>query len=525
MSKAVAYCRLSVADPGGNSIPNQKKRVEEYCINNGLELLKTFVDDGKTGWNFDRPGFIEMEGFCKAHKDIQFLIIPHFDRFSRADPIDAMVKERHFRDKLGVKVLQVSEPIDTDINSPSYQIMRFMQAFAANEERNRIVDRTRSGVIYSLNQGRYCNIPPFGFKRGRDANGKAGIEIDEDKAPTVKLIFREYLKGNSFDAIRKIAQKQGYHIKGNSAVQKTLANPLYAGLIRVPAYKNQPEKIVKGLHQAIVSESTYWQAQEKLNGKNLRSHPTENAFLRGVLKCHCGQRFTAAPSTGKLGRQYWYYFCKKHRKTNLSAIKLHSQFFEMLEVMSLDSEMIQAITDQFKSRLNDELSVKSKKIMQARHQLGKVEQAIESTDEKYLLQPDISPATYRKISVTQKAERARLKEELTQLEQDNSVFYDRLFKVIIPTLHNLPEVFKNLSLARQHSFIQMVFDQNLVYRQGNYRTPSLPDFFLSKALILKEKGLLEVEQSLVEFGETSPSSPQGSSAETFLKSLANLLVA
>ncbi len=69
--KAVGYCRLSDRDDRSSSIPSQKKRIQEYCERYDLELLEIFVDDGKSGWTFDRPGFIHLEAFCKKHKEIK----------------------------------------------------------------------------------------------------------------------------------------------------------------------------------------------------------------------------------------------------------------------------------------------------------------------------------------------------------------------------------------------------------------------------------------------------------------------
>jgi site-specific DNA recombinase len=97
---AVGYARLSDKDSSTNSISSQCRRIEEYCHHNNLQLVQIFKDDGKSGWTFDRPGFIELENFCKDNPAIKFLIIRHFDRFSRTDPIDAMTKEKVFQRKV-----------------------------------------------------------------------------------------------------------------------------------------------------------------------------------------------------------------------------------------------------------------------------------------------------------------------------------------------------------------------------------------------------------------------------------------
>lgn len=38
------------------------------------------------------------------------------------------------------------------------------------------------------------------------------------------------------------------------------------GKITLPAYKNEPEELVQGIHQALVSEETFYKVQESLSG-------------------------------------------------------------------------------------------------------------------------------------------------------------------------------------------------------------------------------------------------------------------
>lgn len=516
---AVGYCRLSDKDSSANSIANQKRRIEDYCQRHHLQLLQIFVDDGRTGWNFDRPGFIEMERFCRTNSNIQYLIIPHFDRFSRADPVDAMVKERYIREKLGVKVLQVSEPIDTDTTAPTYQIIRFMQAFAANEERNRIVDRTMSGMRFSLLQGRYCSNAPYGYKNTRDENGRPLLVVDDEKAFVIKMIFREYLAGSGAEEIRRRAEKQGLKLTGKSAIQRILANPVYAGLVRVPAYRDQPEKIVKAIHSPLVTETVYWQIQELLGGKRHSSQPKEEVPLRGVLRCSCGRKMTAAPSQGKSGKHYWYYFCESHRKKNLSAIKIHAQFYDLLDNLSLSADTLSWLKDELTSAINRFIQERGSNLMQTRHAVGKINQKIEATEEKFLLQPDLSQATFKKVMTGLKAEKSKLEKELASLEQNTQIYWDRM-NTLLPALHDLRTVWEKMPLDKKHKFIRAVFEDSLAYTDGVYRTPSISPIFQHNLLKLKQKRLLEVEQPIDNFGKTESSPPGG----TFLELVSQLAV-
>ncbi len=55
------YCRLSVEDGDINEsqyINNQKNILTKYCIEHNLNIYNIYIDDGYSGTNFNRPGFI-----------------------------------------------------------------------------------------------------------------------------------------------------------------------------------------------------------------------------------------------------------------------------------------------------------------------------------------------------------------------------------------------------------------------------------------------------------------------------------
>ena len=70
------YIRLSQEDKDkkyesdSESVSNQKEILRNYCKNNGFNLIDEYVDDGYSGTNFDRPGFIQMIEDIKAKKSI-----------------------------------------------------------------------------------------------------------------------------------------------------------------------------------------------------------------------------------------------------------------------------------------------------------------------------------------------------------------------------------------------------------------------------------------------------------------------
>jgi hypothetical protein len=67
---------------------------------------------------------------------------------------------------------------------------------------------------------------------------------------------------------------------------------------------------------------------------------------------------------------------------------------------------------------------------------------------------------------------------------------------LLPKLENLSETFFAFPLHQQQLFISTVYSRSLSWDGQKYKTDFLDPLFADKALILKEKGLLEIEQSL-----------------------------
>ena len=58
-SKVGAYIRLSREDcySESDSIDNQIKLIDNYCLENKLTIINKYIDNGYSGTNFDRPEF------------------------------------------------------------------------------------------------------------------------------------------------------------------------------------------------------------------------------------------------------------------------------------------------------------------------------------------------------------------------------------------------------------------------------------------------------------------------------------
>lgn len=100
-----------------------------------------------------------------------------------------------------------------------------------------------------------------------------------------------------------------------------LRNVFYIDKIHVPAYKDDPEQIVEGQHEALVDEETFYKVQDIIDGRKKNTPkmrtkiPHPDFFLRAYLVCpHCGHAITASHSRSHNGNKYAYYHCSHDQK-------------------------------------------------------------------------------------------------------------------------------------------------------------------------------------------------------------------
>ena len=79
------YERLSRDDDidgESNSISNQKKLLEDYARQHGFTNMMHFTDDGISGTQFDRPGFLSLMKYIEAGQ-VEYLLVKDMSRLGR----------------------------------------------------------------------------------------------------------------------------------------------------------------------------------------------------------------------------------------------------------------------------------------------------------------------------------------------------------------------------------------------------------------------------------------------------------
>lgn len=501
IASAIGYKRLSAKDQSKYSLTDQDNAIREYCTKNNLELKAVFTDNGQCSDTFDRADFIALEAFIKKHKGtVRYLVVMVHDRFSR-DISEALSKIRSLEQKFKIKVVAIDEPIDIDPEDPDVFIMRAFKYLMANQELLSIRKRTRRGIRSAREAGRHVNMAPFGYKNERDKDGKAILVLVEEKADIIEEIFVKFLKGIPIGQIHKEAKKRGFYRYGNSVIPRILRNSVYAGLIKVKAYNNKAEKYVPALHKGIITEDQFWLTQQMLdNTPQRKSHLSSEFPLRGIVKCWCGNHMTAAWSSGRK-KKYLYYWCKQHRSVNVSGTKLHAQFSEILDNLSLSEEQVKFLTESVDKNYKVALESQSKQIILKSKKLNDTELAIEKLEVK-MMRDEIEPETYKKWHKKYQIEKSELGTEIQELKNNTVTSWKKLARHL-PRLTNIHKIYEEINDEQRFMLIKEVFDFGIIYVNGTCRTPKINPAFIRNSMILKEKGLLYLEQPC-NFEEESP---------------------
>lgn len=287
-----AYIRLSVEN-GGNETDEtlvvQQLLVEKFIEQHpDLRLEDVYIDNGFTGTNFERPGFMKLMEDVRSGK-IQCIVVKDLSRFGR-DYLETGYYLETILPKLNVRFIAITDDYDSsrkeDRENISVPIKNMVNAMYAKDMSKKILAareaKQKSGNIT-------LSKVAFGYIRSED---KTKQIIDESVAPVVRMIFQWTLLGNSKKEIADRLNLLGIATPGqkekrqltrvpleetkwrSETVRKILENPTYTGDIvtgklkqslykGMKQYHTSPEEwnVQKDMHTPLVARDDYEELQ------------------------------------------------------------------------------------------------------------------------------------------------------------------------------------------------------------------------------------------------------------------------
>ena len=424
LSLAYAYYRLSQEEAqdgqSSASIINQKKIVEAYCAQRGIVLLDSFVDDGWSGSNFERPGFQKMMKALQAGK-ANMVITKDLSRLGR-DMREASYYAEQFFPEHQIHYVAIADNFDSE----SENIMAPFQ-FAMNEVYLRDGSRKVKDVLrMKRSKGEYCACPPFGYKK--DPRNRDRLVPDEETAPIVAQIFQRSAAGDSCIKIAQDLTEAGvitplkYRVlyRDNfsdtgaaratdcwnyTTVKRIIKNQVYLGntllgKTRKASIKSRkkisiPQEdwaITSNTHEPLVDQMTFGKAQANL-GKGSRDYrqydQVRKSIFGGIAVCsRCGYSLCSSGTVYKGEREkYWFLSCNhKSKRFENPCEGVNIKYADLLEVVrqdlnsliKLSDKEISKLVNQVLEEINDESAkkVREAKIEKAKARLNVINRTI-----------------------------------------------------------------------------------------------------------------------------------------------------
>ena len=110
------YIRLSKEDENegpSESVNNQRSMLEEFVKQHRLSVFDTYVDDGWSGTNYDRPDFQRLIADIEAKK-VNMVITKDLSRLGRDYILTGHYMERYFPEHR-VRYISLLDGIDTGV--------------------------------------------------------------------------------------------------------------------------------------------------------------------------------------------------------------------------------------------------------------------------------------------------------------------------------------------------------------------------------------------------------------------------
>ncbi len=216
-----------------------------------------------------------MLKFCSEH-NIKNILVEKTDRIYRNFK-DYVILEDY---DLNLHLVKEGQIISKDSSSHEKFIHGIKVLMAKNYIDN-LSEEIRKGLDEKVSQGYYPSKAPVGYKNTR-VNGRALIQIDEEKAPFIKRLFELYASGLSASQVRKILYEEGlYHNTkpyAKTRLIQILHDCFYIGKF---LYKGV---VYDGVHEPIISVELYNKVQKMFNQSKARTHDVEFPYT-GIIKC------------------------------------------------------------------------------------------------------------------------------------------------------------------------------------------------------------------------------------------------
>ncbi|WP_233581810.1 hypothetical protein [Flavobacterium macacae] len=240
--------------------------------------------------------------------------------------------------------------------------------------------------------------------------------------------------------------------------------------------KNTPQRIREYLNRSITSVEWDKNRVARTDAEGVKSYkPKRND--NGIIICR-----------SESDREIMLY---------ADAVKAHEQFLQVCELMSIPQNKLLEIRKGSNNSLEENLKVNKQTILEKKSVLEETQEKMFSVEEKWI-KNEISKDTYERWYSNYSSTILSCKGAIERLSKvENKAF--SILQNNLDMLGDVKEVYLRSDIMQKREFVKLVFDSNLYYQEGIYRTPTMMDILSVNYLKMKEKGLLNYQKKRDDF--------------------------
>ncbi|MEI7291798.1 recombinase family protein [Paraburkholderia tropica] len=329
--RAVEYVRMST-EHQQYSTENQRDRIRDYAAHRGLEIVRTYADEGKSGLRIDGRQALQalIKDVESGTADFQVILVYDVSRWGRFQDADESAYYEYICRRAGIQVTYCAEQFEND-GSPVSTIVKGVKRAMAGEYSRELSTKVFAGQ---------CRLIELGFRQGGPAGyGLRRILVDqhglmkselqrgehkclqtdrviltpgpESEVRTVNLIYRWFID-ESMNEYEIAARLNGMNIQTDlgrdwtrASVREVLTNEKYIGnnVYNRVSFKLKKTRVVnpptmwirkEGAFQPIIPTETFYTAQGMMRARarrysseelieRLRNLYRSRGFLSGIV--------------------------------------------------------------------------------------------------------------------------------------------------------------------------------------------------------------------------------------------------
>ncbi|MEA5062332.1 MAG: recombinase family protein [Petrimonas sp.] len=475
IKNVIIYCRVSSDEQAlGGSLDFQEQSLRTYCDIKKYNIVGESYREDHSAKNFNRPKIQEIMNFCKKNRGkVDAVLFTRWDRYSRNLEL-ALGNIRYFSN-LGIEVNASENPLNLSI--PENKMLLTVYLVTPEIDNDKRAEATKDGIIQAKRNGRRPNKAPRGYVNKTNNKGEKYVEMDEDKAKYIRLMFNEVAKGiESASYIRRKFARHGFYI-AESTFLDMLRNRFYMGDVFVPAYKGEKAEYVKGQHEAMIQGDVFWKVQEVLDGKKkhtpkLSKRINPDLFLRKYIVCPvCGSPLTGATSRGN-GGQYTYYNCsKKAKHFRVRAEQANEQFARYMASLKPNETVLQLYNEVLQDLKTEKDGNERKDVFKLEKELQEIQININKVDDKFV-RDEIDKSTHNRLIERYQNEKVILQERINLMKNPNRANIEPKLRYSISLINNIDDYIRDAKVEVKCKLIGSMFPEKITFDGKSYRTNS-----------------------------------------------------